>query len=210
MKQKQKNAVIGMILGDAYLQKTGAHNARLRLEHSLKQKTYLEEKVAMLKDYFPGKIQALERFHQKWGKSYQYVRIQSHSSPEFGKIYRLFYKNSQKGIPNTITKLLHEPITLAIWFMDDGYYYPRDKMSYIYIPKYDDDSIRNLLFALKENFDLSPIIKSKKHGQVLVFSVSETAKLMRIINKHIIPSMRYKTPLDPVSTDRNLKKIVRK
>lgn len=203
MTQKQKSIVIGMVLGDAYLQKTGKANARLRLEHSIGQKEYLEWKVDLLKNYFQSKIQLLERFNARWNKTYHYVRIQSNSSPEFGKIQRLFYKDSEKVIPKEIAKLLKHPLTLAVWFMDDGYYYPRDKMSYIYISNFSQESISNLLTSLKENFGLSPILKIKKKGLVLIFSVIQTAKLMKIIKKFIIPSMSYKIPLDPVSTDRN-------
>ena len=51
MKQRQEDLVIGMILGDAYLQKTGKQNARLRLEHSIMQKAYLEWKISQLENY---------------------------------------------------------------------------------------------------------------------------------------------------------------
>jgi len=246
MTQKQKNLLIGMILGDAYLQKTGKQNARIRLEHSIKQREYLDWKVSLLKNYFQSKIQILERANAFWNKEYQYARIQSTSSPEFGKLQRFFYKQVKKTTESdSVDELTHEPeranysqanllvkledttalavelhresmkiipekiniifisnLSLAVWFMDDGYYYPRDKMSYIYIPNYDEQSIKNLLFSLKENFNLLPLLKRKKKGLVLVFSVNETRKLMALIKKFIIPSMQYKIPLDPVSTER--------
>ena len=203
MTQKQKDVVIGMILGDAYLQKTGKQNARLRLEHGSSQEEYLLWKVSLLKNYFQSKIQFLQRTNPVWKRTYRYVRIQSTSSPEFGKLQRSFYKGSQKVIPETITRLFRNPLSLAIWFMDDGYYYPRDKMSYLYIPSFDKESMRYLLEVLKNNFNLLPTLKIKKKGFVLLFTVSETQKLMTLIKKFIIPSMRYKIPLDPVSTERN-------
>lgn len=202
MTRKQKSIFIGLILGDAYLQKTGKQNARLRLEHSVKQKTYLEWKVFLLKNYFQSKIEVLTRTNSVWNKTYQYVRIQSASSSDIGKLQRIFYKDSEKVIPNAINKLLHDPLSLAIWFMDDGYYYLRDKMSYIYIPNYHKESINFLLQALKDNFQLMPLLKEKKKGLVLVFNVSETQKLMKLISAYIIPSMQYKISPDPVSTDR--------
>ena len=201
MIQKQKDVLIGMILGDAYLQKTGKQNARLRLEHGIGQEDYLLWKVNFLKNYFQSKIQFLERANSIWKRTYKYVRIQSTSSPEFGKLQRLFYKDSKKVIPETIKNLFKNPISLAIWFMDDGYFYQRDKMSYIYIPNFDKESMGYLLNALKSNFNLLPIPKQKKKGFVLIFNVSETQKLVNIIKKFIIPSMRYKIPLDPVSTE---------
>lgn len=204
MTQRQKNALIGMILGDAYLQQTGKQNARIRLEHSIRQREYLEWKVNLLRDYFQTKIQSLNRTNTIWNKTYQYVRIQSTSSPEFGKLRKLFYRDSIKIVPKNINDIFKNGLSLAIWFMDDGYYYQRDKMSYIYIPKYEDESIGNLLSCLKENFNLMPVVKRKKKGLVLVFSVIETKKLIELIKKFIVVSMTYKIPLDPVSTERNL------
>jgi hypothetical protein len=34
MNQRQKAILLGMVLGDCYLQKTGEKNSRIRLEHS--------------------------------------------------------------------------------------------------------------------------------------------------------------------------------
>lgn len=203
MTQKQRDIVFGMILGDAYLQKTGKQNARLRLEQSIAQKEYLEWKVTQLQNYFQSKVQILIRKNPVWGKTYTYVRIQSTASPEFGKLRNLFYKESQKIIPETVMKSFKRPLSLAIWYMDDGYYYHRDNMAYLYIPNFDSKSEYNLLEMLQKNFDLLPVVKQKKKGRVLIFSVKETQKMINIIKNYIIPSMRYKLPLDPVSTDRN-------
>lgn len=207
MNKQQKAIVIGSILGDGFLQKTGSKNARLRLEHGLKQKEYLIWKCQILKNYFQSKPQVLERKNPVFGKTYQYIRAQSYSGSEFGKFYCLFYKDYGKIIPKQICNYLKDPLGLAVWFMDDGYYYPRDKIAYLYIPKYDQISINNLLVALNHNFNLFPTFKKKKRGEyVLIFSVSETNKLMGLICKNVIPSMAYKLkdqpqPLDPVSTD---------
>lgn len=207
MTRKQKAVIIGTLLGDGFLQKTGKNNARLRLEHSLKQEDYLLWKIQILDNYFQSKPQYLERNNIKFGNSYQYIRAQSYSGSEFGKLLKLFYLNGVKVIPKEILNLLKDPLSLAIWFMDDGYFYPRDKIAYIYLPKYDSDSVNNILTVLKVNFDLSPVLKIKKRGEyVLIFTVQETMKLMDIIKSFVIPSMNYKLSSqkilsDPVSTD---------
>lgn len=202
MTKIQKAVIIGSILGDGFLQKTGSKNARLRLEHSLKQKEYLIWKCQILGNYFQSKPQILERNNPIFGKTYQYIRAQSYSGSELGKLYQLFYIDGKKIIPNKISDLLKDPLCLAIWFMDDGYYYQRDKLAYIYLPKYDQISINNLLNVLKVNFNLSPILKIKRRGEyVLNFSVAETEKLVQIINPFVISLMKYKLPLDPVSTE---------
>lgn len=203
MTSKQKAVIIGSILGDGFLQKTGKNNARLRLEHGLKQKEYLMWKCQILENFFQGKPTILERKNPIFGKTYQYIRAQSYSGLEFGKFYRLFYFEGRKIIPEQIKNLLKDSLSLAVWLMDDGYYYLRDKMAYIYLPKYDRISLNNLLTVLKENFNLFPNLKIKKRGEyVLIFPVKETEKLLAIISGLLIPSMVYKSrPLDPVSTD---------
>lgn len=190
-----------MILGDAYLQKTGRQNARIRLEHSDKQKDYLVWKVSFFPEFFQGKPTLLSRNNPQYKKTYHYIRWQSNSSPEIGKYRDIFYQNGRKIIPNNFIKLFDNPRTLAIWYMDDGYLYQRDRMTYIYLPKYTPKDMEILLRTLMDNFGLKPVLKIKKGGnQVLVFSVEETRKLINIIRPFVFNQMKYKL-LDPVSTD---------
>ncbi len=200
MNSTQKAILVGMILGDAYLQKTGKYNARIRLEHSTSQVNYLIWKAKQFPEFFQGKPTKLMRQNPVFGKTYRYSRWQSSSSPEIGKYLRIFYKQGEKIIPKEIGLLLKDPISLAVWYMDDGYLYKRDKIAYIYIPNYSRSEINILLETLKQNFGLEPKMKQKKKGKVLVFSVLNTYKLLSSISAYIIPSMFYKL-LDPVSTE---------
>ena len=207
MDKIQKAVVIGSVLGDGFLQKTGKNNARLRLEHSLKQQDYLLWKCQILNNFFQKKPVILQRNNLKFGKTYQYIRNQSYSGLELGKLHQLFYVDGKKVIPNKISKLLKDPLSLAVWFMDDGYYYLRDRIAYIYLPKYDQTSMKNLLTALNLNYGLSPQLKIKKRGEyVLIFTVIDTVKLIQIIKPYILKSMSFKLPFDPVSTEPSSKK----
>ena len=193
---RQQQILIGMILGDAYLQKTGKQNARIRLEHSIKQKNYLMWKASQFSELFQGKPTTIRRYNERFGKTYEYVRLQSNSSPVIGQLRQQFYdeKSGKKLIPGNIKNLLKAPIALAIWFMDDGYYYSRDKMSYIYLPNAPQESFNLLLEALEVNFSLGSKLKKKKRGWCLSFGVKETSKLVKIISPHIFESMLYKLP----------------
>lgn len=192
MTKKQREIVIGCILGDAYLQKTGKHNARLRLEHSVKQKDYIFWKWEELNKYMQDKPRLIKRYNPVWKKHYQYYRCQSHSSPIFGKLKQLFYFDNIKQIPDKIEKLLSKQV-LAIWYMDDGYYYQRDKTVYIYLAKFPESQVRRLIKTLRNNFGLNPKLEIKKTRNLsLKFSVKEAEKLIKIIKPYIIPSMAYK------------------
>jgi len=201
MNKRQKAAIIGMILGNAFLQKTGERNARIRLEHSSKQRDYLIWKAGFFPRLFQGKPSFLKRFNPRFQKTYHYVRWQSSASPEIGKMRKLFYKQGSKRIPNDLPLLFDNPLSLAIWYMDDGYLYHRDKMIYIYLPRYTREEQKILLKTLKLNFGLKPLLKTKKGGnQVLVFPVEESKKLLSLVRPFVPPSMRYKL-LNPVSTE---------
>lgn len=192
MTKKQKEIVIGCILGDAYLQKTGKRNARLRLEHSVKQREYIFWKWKAFEKYMQDKPKLMKRYNPVFKKQYQYFRCQSHSSPIFGKLRQLFYLDGIKQIPNVIEKLLSKR-TLAVWYMDDGYYYQRDKTAYMYLAKFPKDQTKKLIKALKNNFGLNPKLEIKKTKTLdLKFSAEEAEKLIRIIKPYIIPSMAYK------------------
>jgi len=203
MTQRQRSILIGMILGDAYIQSTGKKNARIRLEQSLKQKDYLMWKGEQFPEFFQGKPTKLVRFNEKFGKSYEYIRWQSNSSPEIGRMRKHFYEeNGKKIVPGDIREILTDPLSVAVWYMDDGYYYHRDKIAYIYLSNYSSLEFELLISTLKNNFSLSPGLKKKTLGWCFVFSVSDTEKLLSLVEPHIIGSMKSKLPFDPVSTIR--------
>lgn len=197
MNQQERNVVIGSILGDGFLQSTGQRNARLRLEHSAKQKEYIFWKWSVLKRYMQNRPTKIVRFHPTWKKVYTYYRCQSHSTPILGEYRQLFYIKQKRRIPSVLGKLL-TPEALAVWFMDDGYYYARDKTAYIYLPHYQQPDLKNLMNVLQAKFQLHPKIEIKKRGSInLKFPVEETKKLIHIIAPYVIPSMRYKLGGEP-------------
>src|SRR3989338_8118061 len=154
MNKRERSIVYGSILGDAFIQPTGKKNARIRLEHGARQKEYILWKWQELKRYMQRQPTYLDRFNPIWRKRYAYYRCQSHASPEFGKLRLLFYQDNKKIIPDAIGKILSDPLTLAVWFMDDGYYYGRDKTAYIYLSKLSPRDVSKLQTALEKNFKL--------------------------------------------------------
>jgi hypothetical protein len=191
----QKSAIVGMILGDGFLQKTGKNNARLRLEHSFRQKEYLKWKVSLIPQLFSGKITHLERVHPKTRKKYHYVRAQSNASPYLGKLRNLFYVNGKKRIPEKLSSLLRHPLGLAIWYYDDGYYYSRDKVGYLYLGKVERKEAEIAQKLLAEKWGIRTRVLDKENkGFVLYFSSQEIRKLSDLLKPFRIPAMEYKFP----------------
>lgn len=204
--KEQKSILIGTILGDAYLQKTGKKNSRLRLEHGKKQKEYLLWKVSKFPCLFQGKSKYVKRQHPLSQKIYEYWRHQSSSTPELGKWRKIFYQNDKKCIPDNLETILEDPLSLAVWYMDDGYYYDRDKISCLYLGRIEKKQAQIVQRVLMKNFRIiSRVVDKKRKGFVIYFSPEETLKLHRKIDKFVLPLFHYKlrvvNPFDPVTTD---------
>lgn len=189
----QRDILIGTVLGDAYLQKTGKKNARLRLEHGADQKEYLFWKVKNLQQFFQGKPKYLERIHPISKQTYKYWRHQSQSMPFLGKLQRIFYKNGAKSIPEKIEKLL-TPRSIAVWYMDDGYYYLRDKCSYLYLGNIEKTDAERAARVFNQKFGLSVRVLAKKKGYALYFSPAEAIKLKLLIQNYLLDYFKYKLP----------------
>jgi len=193
LNKEQEAAIVGMILGDGYLQKTGENNARLLLEHRADHKDYLIWKTKLLPGLFQGHPTFLERRHPFTKRKYKYVRQQSNSSPLLGKFRKIFYPDGKKHIPENLKKFLKSDIALAIWYFDDGYYYPRDKCAYIYLGKVSKKEANTASEAIRENFLIeSRVLDKKQKGLVLYFSRTELVKLRALIEKYAVPVMAYK------------------
>jgi len=197
----QKQILYGTILGDGYLQKTGEKNARLRLEHGEKQKEYLFWKANKFKKLFQGKPTYIERIHPKTKKKYKYWRYQSQSTPYLGKLRKIFYPQGKKRVPKNLNDYL-SPLMLAVWYMDDGYFSPRDKSSYLYLGRVTREEAEDVSRAIIDSFNLSNTILDKKEkGYVIYFSPKTVINLRKLIKKFMLPLFDYKFPSNPVTTD---------
>lgn len=201
---RQKEILFGMVLGDAYVQKTGKNNSRLRLEHSLKQKDYIDWKYNQFQNVFQSKPVSVKRVHPKTKRMYEYLRLQSHSSPVFGKLQKTFYNTDGKKIlPENLQKILMSPLTIAVWYMDDGYYDKRDKSALIYLHRLADEELDRLVQVFYQQHDIVAkwYCRPDKQACQLNFTGKNKDRLMELINPYLVSSMRYKTPLDPVTTE---------
>lgn len=196
--KRQKAILAGTLLGDGCLQKTGAKNARLRLEHGGRQKEYILWKGKQFPRLFQSLPVWLQRAHPFTKRTYTYWRWQSVSTPELGKWRTIFYVDGKKRIPEALDSFITEPIALAVWYMDDGYYDQKQKHSFIYLGRVMRTEAETACAALVKNFHItSRVYDKKKKGFALFFSVAETRLLHVAIRPYVIQSMNYKLSLTP-------------
>ena len=178
----QKAVIIGSILGDGCLcENWSKSNYRLMISHSIDQKEYIGWKYKILKQW----ILTEPRFYKK-NRS---LTIRTISHPELTVLRRMFYLNGKKILPKVISDLIN-PLSLAVWFMDDGNVHNGGF------------NLNTQSFSLEENMVIAEILK-KKYG--LVCSIENNKNYHRlyiwkrraglfkqIIEKFIVPSLRYK------------------
>ena len=110
-----------------------------------------------------------------------------------GKWRTLFYPDGEKHIPEKLSEVLDDPLSLAVWYMDDGYYSLKDKASMLYLGRVSAFEANIVKKTLEENFGLTSRVYDKGvKGFAIYFPVKETKKLHQIIRKHILPMFSYK------------------
>jgi len=189
LNSRQRDLLVGKLLGDGCLEKNGKHS-RLKIDQTFVQKDY----VFWLYKYFSNfssKPYKLEVYDRRTCKKYYHCRFSTRSIPIFDYWRNLFYKNRRKIIPKSIAKLM-SPLVLAIWYMDDGYLRKDCKGIYLCTSGYKLKEQKILQKMLLKKFSL----KTKLHfasGNVRIYiPSSEVQSFIKIIKRYILPSFSYK------------------
>ena len=129
-----KAIMIGLLLGDGHVDYKG----RIEITHCEKQREYLEYKAKLLHSVTGGKDINIHTIHKisvfkKGDKIISQKEITNYclkrQSKDFIQFRNLLYLNNRKSITKEILDLMY-PITIALWWMDDGcltakYTYPK-------------------------------------------------------------------------------------
>ena len=114
------------------------------------------------------------------------------TSPSFRFYGQQFYKNRKKIVPKLIHRWL-TPLTLAVWFMDDGSIKSKfHKAKIINTQSFSKEDIKRLIQVLMSKYGVKAKLRKQKEGYQ-IYLLSETIKSFEaIIRPYIIPSMKYK------------------
>lgn len=181
----QKEVLLGTILGDGCLTPNyWGKNYRLQICHCKKQKQLVTWKHNIFKNFTLSKPS-----YCKNRKAWEFKTI---SHPEFTEFYKIFYPQQKKLIPSTILPSL-TPLSLAVWFMDDGARGPRqagftlNSQSYTY-----DDNLKLKTF-LEKRFELRNIsIHKDKNNFRLYIRKNSEEQLIKLVKPYILSCMQYK------------------
>lgn len=193
---RQEQILIGTILGDGHLELNG-NNVRLRIDHSPEQKDYLFWKHSELKDLCPSKPRVVRNWHSKREKVYERWHFSTLSLPVLNKFRETFYPSKKKIIPANIEQILKDPLSLAVWFMDDGYKRNDCNAFRLNTDCYSFKEQGLLQSCLKENFRIDSSLHKKGDHWNVYIPGHQSERFRQVIDPFILSSMRYKLPLAP-------------
>jgi hypothetical protein len=207
MNKNKKAVLIGLCLGDGNLSKPDQWDSvSLRVEHCAKQKELIEYKAALLRTLTGKQVKISERERERKGNTHKSYRF-SCGIKYFRLVRKMLYKNGIKVMTDKVLNKLNDQ-AVAIWVMDDGTLSLRKKDGVVKGCQFklctcttieENETIRK--FFKKRygvNFSIVKHMVSRKSNQPLyslLCGTREYLKLAKVIDKYIIPSMKYKTEI---------------
>jgi len=198
--QLQRSVIIGCILGDGYVRHfPGRKDALLEVNHSIKQKDYVDWKYKILKDI----SRSQPKIRKGNGRRIAY-RFYTKQLSEVTKLYGLFYRDGRKLVPDNVGI---DIIALSVWYMDDGSRCS-DGNFYLNTQQFSLEDQEKLRRLLSKSFGLETTLNKDKKYWRIRFRKHSIPKLVSLIDSYVIPSMKYKLGYSPVETVRlNIERV---
>ena len=193
LSERQREILLGVLLGDGHLEQLYTPTlARLKIEHSIKQKLYVDWLFNEFKDWVRTEPQV--RHVNGFGKMYQNYRFCTSGHALLGEFQYRFYIDRKKIVPNDLGKDI-SLLTLAVWYMDDGSIKSRKhKGIFLNTQGFAFEDIEKLQEILKNKFSIGSTTRKEKNGWQIYLGSENGRKFVTLIDPYIISSMRYKIP----------------
>ena len=187
----QRSILVGTLLGDGHLEtRDNGKTYRLKIEHQLLQNDYTEWLHSHFKEWIRSGIYKKIKANNK-----EYVGFSTYSHGAFRFYGQQFYVDGKKKIPKLISKLL-DPVSLAIWFMDDGSWKSEKHKTFIIhtlgFTKKDLEIVQQVML---DKFKIKTSLHRQKEKYWRLYISSESAKDFEEIIKpytNLVPSMQAK------------------
>jgi recombination protein RecA len=191
----QWQAILGGLMGDGALSPTNnGHAARYRFGHGKKQAEYADWKGSLFANVTTSRSTN--------AKDAVFWDVQPLA--ELAELRRAVYVDGKKVLSHDYLKAL-TPLSLALWYMDDGSFAIRAKglqertqngsgRSEICVQAFDAGSRERLVAYLADTWGITARLhlRGARQMAVLTFAKDDTAKLHALIAPFVHPSMQYK------------------
>jgi len=191
---QQREIIVGLLLGDGHLEtQNSGRTFRLKVEHSIRQKDYVDWLYQQLSNMVLTKPQL--KLQTVAGKVHEKYWFSTFSAGTLRFYGQQFYTDHQKIVPKMIVKLV-SPLSLAVWFMDDGSLKSRfHRARIINTHCFDELSLQRLQDMLQQKFHVHTTLRKQREGTQLYIPPSDIETFVEIIRPYIHPSMEYKIKL---------------
>ena len=197
LSDQQFEVVLGSLMGDGNLSpnRRDRNGVRFRMGHGAKQHEYLDWKSGLL-----GNIGQSVRTNDKGAKFVDFTPL-----PELAELQRAVYLgDGKKFLSEEYLKAL-TPLSLAVWYMDDGSFSVRSKglqqrtaggngRIEICVEAFSVGSRERVRDYLRDTHSLDVKLRSAgaRGVAVLTFTTEASAKFQEIVAPYMAPSMEYK------------------
>ena len=200
MNATDRGALVGMVLGDGYINTSGT-KSELSVLHSTTQREYCEHKAARVRQILGGAFSVREYANGPGGR-YKAVKFTS-SHKYWSNLKRRLYPNGVK----TFTRFALDMLTdegIAFWYMDDGSARRNvNKDGWVTSVATDiatmcsESECLTIVDYFKEVHDVSFKVRCRKGSPpnkafYVQCNTAESRKFAQIVRPFIIPPMMYK------------------
>jgi LAGLIDADG DNA endonuclease family/LAGLIDADG endonuclease len=185
----QKSIVIGLLLSDGYLNIASSTtlNARLAFKQSLAHSDYFFYVFNFLSHYCSS--YPILTVGVRSGNKFYGLLFQTRTLPCFKELYRMFYENKVKRLPNNIYEIL-TPVALAHWIMGDGNHLSQGiQLCTDSFSLQDTVKLMNVLIIL---YNFKVTIHKAGKGYRIYISRKSLDSLIKMVKPYFIPAMYYK------------------
>ncbi len=188
-------ALRGTLMGDGALSSTrNGHAARFRYSHCAGQAAYADWKASLFSN-----VGSTRHVRADGVVTYDFSPL-----PELAALRQGVYVDQKKVFDDDYLKRL-SPLSLALWYMDDGHFAIRSKgvqkrtagltgRAEVCVEAMEPATRERLVAYLADTWGIQAklVASGARETAVLVFSNAETAKLHALIAPFVHPSMEYK------------------
>lgn len=183
----QKIVLLGTLLGDGSLKCRGNYH-RLHIKHSKRQLSLVEYKHKIFSDITTMPIRIFSQ--EVKNKVYEFCEFVTLTHPEFSEFHRWFYPDGTKRITQKILKEFNNPLSLAVWFMDDGCAdYAGVSFNTQCFTKEEVDLLRGII---NNNFNIETTSRRNKNGWIIYVPKKHMDLFRSLVEKHMLPKFLYK------------------
>jgi len=191
LSDRQKRILIGSLLGDGCLTPNQWNkNYRFQVEQNESRSGYVNWLYKEFQEWILSKPAYLF--------SRNSLRFRTISHLELTEMHNVFYSGRKKILPKNIKKLLNDPLSLAVWAMDDGCLMTRGDGFTFNTQSFSKEENEKLRECLVENFGLSyTSLHRDKNKFRLYIRIRSLNRLRELIKAYILPEFIYKLPIAP-------------